>query len=223
MYQAWSDHFGKEIAPPESLESDWEYRTHMEGLITHGEMDTMDEIQNKLTSAPIQAAYKKVHDHFAQSVERHEAQHRLDLSDLYRLPMPPALARYVGELPEGFEGKPGLASHALAETSAYLSELARDPLTKRVNLTLLATYLLNTRGWGMAESYAALVIMQGLCEELSIEHEEFVVRRRIQRDAVAKAYLAMVEVDREKLGKAATDLWQRFFAMSLPELELVAR
>lgn len=208
---------------PDQLTIEWKYRTEMEGLVTHRQMDELDEIQAELKRPAMQAAYARVHDHFAQSVERHEAQHRLDYAKLYKLPMPPALAEYVGDLPEGLAGQGTLASSALAEMSAYLSELARDPLTPKLNLTLLMRYLLDKRTWGMSESYAALVIVEGLADELGIAHEDFVVGRSINRDTIARVYEVMAKTDTAKLQSAAKVLWARSFAAEFPVLEIIAR
>jgi hypothetical protein len=211
------------IDPPTSLTIEWQYRRQMAGLVTHAAMDELDAIQDKLSKPAMQKAYRDAHELFAQSVERHEAQHRLDLAELYTLPMPAALAEYVGELPGGFRGQGDLASSSLAEMSAYLSELSRDPLTPKLNLTILVGYLLNTQAWGMGESYAALVILGGLADKLSIEHSELVVGRRIDRDAVAQIYQKMVEVETEQLQRAAARLWEEYFELELPQLELIAR
>jgi hypothetical protein len=137
--------------------------------------------------------------------------------------MPAALAEYVGDLPDGFRGGDDQASHALAEMSAYLSELARDPLTPKLNLTLLVGYLLDKGAWGMGESYAALVILAGLADELAIEHGDLVVGRSIDREVVAAIYRQMVEVDTRTFQKAAAKLWAQSFQTELPVLELIAR
>ncbi len=211
------------IAVPKRLEVTWDYRQQMEGLATHAAMDRLDSIQKKLGAKKMQQAFALAQDHLAQSVERHETQHRLDLAKLYTLPMPEELAHYVGELPEGYRGEGGLASSALAETSAYLSELARDPLTPRTNLTLLARYLLSRRAWGMGESYAALVIFGGLADELGLDHAPLVSGRSINRTVVAALYMALTELDSDTLQDASMTLWARLFKTDLPVLELVAR
>ena len=211
------------INRPKGLDVTWDYRRQMNGLVTHSAMDKLDSIQSALKSKKMRQAFALAQDHFAQSVERHEAQHRLDLAELYKLPMPEELAAYVGELPDGYRGEGGLASSALAETSAYLSELARDPLTRRTNLTLLARYLLNRDMWGMGESYAALVIFEGLAAELGMDHPPLVASRQIDRDLVAKLFMAFTDLDPDTLQDASMTLWARYFETDLPVLELVAR
>ncbi len=226
IYQEWNELLEARrmsIDPPSQLKIEWKYRREMEGLVTHKAMDELDEIQNALAKPAIRLAYQNVHDHFAQSVERHEAQHRLDYAKLYTLPMPDALAEYVGDLPDGLAGQGTLAASALAEMSAYLSELARDPLTPKLNLTLLVRYLLDKGAWGMGESYAALVIVEGLADELGIEHEDFVIRRSINRDTIAEVYKQLCEVESDRFQDAAILLWARSFETELPVLELIAR
>ncbi len=211
------------VDEPTSLTIKWDYRSQMEGLVTHAAIKELDGVQKKLAKKDMQQAFYKVQDHFAQSVERHEAQHRLDYAKLYKLPMPPALAAYVGDLPEGLAGQGTLAASALAEMSAYLSELARDPLTPKLNLTLLVRYLFDKGSWGMGESYAALVIVEGMADELGIAHEDFVVRRSINRKTIADVYHKMCEVESAKFRAAASALWARSFETELPTLELIAR
>ncbi len=226
IYDDWNERLKSRqmsIDPPDSLEVTWDYRQQMEGLATHSAMDQLDKIQSKLKGKKMQRAFALAQDHFAQSVERHETQHRLDLAELYKLPMPEELAAYVGELPDGYRGQSGLASSAVAEMSAYLSELARDPLTPRTNLTLLARYLLNRGAWGMGESYAALVIFEGLAAELGMDHPPLVVGRSIDRDVVAKLFMAFTDLDSDALQDASMTLWARYFETDLPVLELVAR
>ena len=226
IFRDWNvrlDARGMSIDYPKTLKVTWEYRRQMEGLATHAAMDELDAIQKELQSDDMQQAFANAQDHFAQSVERHETQHRLDLAELYPLPMPDELAYYVGELPEGYLGKGGLASSAVAEMSAYLSELARDPLTPRTNLTLLARYLLNRGAWGMGESYAALVIFAGLADELHIDYAPLVVGRSIDRAVVAQLYMALTDLDSDTLQDASMTLWARLFKTDLPVLELVAR
>ena len=107
--------------------------------------------------------------------------------------------------------------------SAYLSELARDPLTPKVNLTLLMHYLLSKPAWGMSESYAALVIVEGLADELGIKHGEFAIGRSINRATIAEVYEAMCSIDNDTFRAAAKTLWERSFETDLPVLELIAR
>ncbi|MCP4447993.1 MAG: hypothetical protein GY811_22060 [Myxococcales bacterium] len=208
---------------PSRLEVEWKYRRQMEGLATHSDMDKLDKIQKALGGKKMRGTFALAQDLFSRSVERHETQHRLDLAELYRLPLPEELGRYVGELPNGYRGGSDLASSAVAEMSAYLSELARDPLTPRTNLTLLARYLLNRGAWGMGESYAALVIFEGLAAELGIDHEPLVVSRRIDRAVVAQLYMAYTALDPDTLQDASMTLWARYFQTDLPVLELIAR
>ncbi len=226
IYADWSDKLesrGMSLKAPRTLEITWDYRMQMDGLVTQKAMDELDEIQDKLATPAMHTAFAMVREHFAQSVERHEAQHRLDLAALYTLPMPAELAEYVGELKEGYLGQGGLRSGSLAEASAYLSELARDPLTPKLNLTLLTGYLLSESKWGMSESYAALVILEGLAEELGIEHGPLVVGRRIDSATVAALYQQLAKVSSPELRDAAAKLWQRYFQTPLPTLELIAR
>ncbi len=161
-------------------------------------------------------------DALASSVERHEVQHRLDALASGPPPMPRELEALVGPLEDAGKEVP-LAAAARAELSAYLAELARDPRTPRVGLTLIARFLFDRSMHGAAECYAALVIVQGLAARLGVPGgDALLTGRTVDRRAVATVWLALAALPPERLRAAARAQWEALFGAPLPELRLVA-
>jgi hypothetical protein len=152
------------------------------------------------------------------SVERHEVQHRLDAAA--PKVMPDLLARHVGPLEkDGHERRHAATSRA--ELSAYLAELARDDRTAGVGLTMIARFLFDRHMHGTAESYAALVILEGLSEDLGGSQRPMLVSGTIDRRAVADVYLALEAWPRDRLRDSAKKLWEKLFEAPLPVLRVV--
>jgi hypothetical protein len=140
--------------------------------------------------------------------------------------MPPRLEALVGPIEDAGEARSGAVA-ARAELSAYLAELARDPLTPRVGLTLIARFLFDRRMAGTPECYAALVIVEGLADELGVHagHDggpPLLADGAIDRHVAAQAFLALAALPPERLRAAARELWETLFAAPLPDLRLVA-
>lgn len=206
---------------PAKLRLEGDYEGSLEGMVPRAELAELSAIDESLGDAGLLDAYAKLRDVLVDSVERHEVQHRLDFTLAEGLPMPRALETYVGPAPPQGGEAFRFAAQARAELSAYLAELSRDPRTTRVNLTMIARFLFKRRLAGIAESYAALVIFEGLAAELAIPAQRpFVQGRRIQRDAVADVYLALTALPSADLRAAAARLWEKLFHARLPELHL---
>jgi hypothetical protein len=181
-------------------------------------MTEMLAADDGLGNGAVGEAFTAVRDALAASVERHEVQHRLDALAA-RTVMPKALEDSVGPLLDGAGKERRGASRARAELSAYLAELARDPKTTRVGLTMIARFLFDRRAHGTGESYAAVIILDGLAEALEVgDRSPLVVRHQVDRHAAARDYLALSTMPPEKLREAAQKLWEKLFEAPLPDL-----
>ena len=206
---------------PSRLRLGPDYESSLEGMVPRAELAELVAIDEELGEPAFLTTYAKLRDALVDSVERHEVQHRLDFSRQGGLPMPSALKAYVGPAPPQGGEAFRFAQLARAELSAYLAELSRDPRTTRVNLTMIARFLFKRSLSGTAESYAALVIFEGLGAELSLPAETpFVQSGQIKRDAVASLYLALSALPPADLRAAAARLWEKLFDTKLPELHL---
>ena len=194
----------------------------LRGLAPASALDDLRAIDAALATPAVLAAYATIRDALVDSVERHEVQHRLDYGREGGLPMPPALAAYVGPAGEGESEALRFASQARAELSAYLAELARDTRATRSNLTMIARFLFNPRLQGVAECYAALAIVDGLVTELAIPKRGPLVRGgHVDRVVVAELYLALTARPPDELRAAAARRWRALFSADLPTIAAV--
>ncbi len=212
---------GLTLAAPRRLRLDKDYDTALEGAVPQRDLDELRRLDDEVGEQPFLDAYARLRDVLVDSVERHEVQHRLDYARQDPLPMPAPLAALVGPAGEGESHR--FASQTRAELSAYLGELSRDERTTKVNLTMLSRFLFGKQMQGMAECYSAVVIFEGLAQELEIPSATgLVTRGNIQRERAATLYLTLAEKPPEALRRAAAKLWERLFEGPLPELRRAA-
>jgi hypothetical protein len=107
-----------------------------------------------------------VHRVVVATVRRHEARHGLDNELAEPLRFPAVLAADLGPMAEGTHQS--LVLRARAELAAYLSQIASDPVTPQLALWNLASLGFNRDHWGQAESYVAVVVIEGLARRFGI-------------------------------------------------------
>jgi hypothetical protein len=198
------------------------FRQSMADVVPDDDLDALDDIERELHAAANDRVFASVRNVIIASVERHEVQHRIDAALPEARRVPGELEEYTGPLLDR-RGKPrATVSLARDELSAYLAELARDPLTTRVNLTLISRFLFDRERWGSAECYAALVIFEGLAAQAGIELDgELVENGEIDRERVADIYLALSAQRVQDLRNFARTLWERLFDAPLPDIDIV--
>jgi len=227
LFSAWDrglSRRGISIESPTAMRLDWDYRKELAGLIAEGDLHKLAEIEKALESEVLAASFDAARAVLIRSVERHEVQHRIDNTHADPLPMPAALEEFVGPL-TGPGGKANeSATHARAELSAYLSELARDPDTAGVATTILVQFAIAPPHWGTSECYAALVILEELAKELDLPgREPLVAAHAVERGRVTATYIALTNVPRAQLRDAARRLWERMFARPLETISTAPR
>lgn len=222
LIEEWRERFEGDliIAGPRGFDLDPDRYTAVRPRLTSAEWRELESIADELEDDSLREAYAVLEAAFTDSVERHEAQHRLDFGSGTLRDAAPLLDERLGpiRLPEG--GRDRRAWHRRAELSAYLSELARSPELARVNLALIGQHLYLARAWGTAESTGTVLIFEGLARQLGVEHEPLVVARRVQRQALAALHLELRGRSGEELSAAATALWAELFGRPLPPLSL---
>jgi hypothetical protein len=133
------------------------------------------------------------------TVRRHEARHGIDLYRATPLRYPrPLTALSAGNL------------RAALELAAYVSQIGNDPTTPQLALWNLATHGFNRDRWGSAESYAAVVVIDGLAKELGIDAGTPVMvdnSRHLDRDRLAAVAIELSAQSSDKLRQAARQLW----------------
>ena len=149
----------------------------------------------------------------ATSVRRHEAQHGLDDERQAPLRYPPALADILGDADDR-EGEPRKdVEHARAELSAYVSQLANDPVTAQMSLWNVARFAFDDDQVGTPESYAGVVIVEGLAKHLGLASPGPVIHdRRIDRERLATLAMPMTKLSGDQLRTAARALWKDLYA-----------
>jgi len=148
----------------------------------------------------------------AATVRRHEAQHGLDEDRDDPLRYPDALARWLGPaVDRNGDGRPFVTS-ARMELAAYLSQIANDPLTPQLALWSLARHAFTRDGWGSAESYAAVIVLDGLAQKLGASPTLPLIHDgAIDRDRLATLAQPLVQRSGADLRTAAAALWQDLF------------
>lgn len=220
ILDAWRDRFqnaGLTVTRPTTVDFDMDSYRRLEDRVPVAEWRELSSVASDLRSDVPRAAYRELEERLIESVERHEVQHRLDYESGTLDAIPPALEAMTGPLETELGDNPR-ASRAVAELSAYLSELAREPGVVKMNLALLSRHVLARHNWGSPECYAALVIFAGLADALGLAHRPFIEGRRIDRQSVAFAFLEIRERDGAAITAAATELWAELFGRPLPQL-----
>jgi hypothetical protein len=221
LIHGWRDRLkprGVTLTAPKTLRIEGSFLAQLKSYVPPEEIEELERVDKELGGPAVANAFDRIRALLSASVERHEVQHRLDFARADPLPMPPRLEAMVG--PVFHAGKERRAAvRARAELSAYVAELARDDRTTRVNLTLVTRFLFSRRMQGTAPSYAAIVILEGLGEELSIPVKgHLVVGGNIDRDAASELWLSLVSRPAVDLQRAAGRLWAKLFGSPLAEL-----
>jgi hypothetical protein len=106
----------------------------------------------------------------AASVRRHEARHGIDIDRETPLRMPKALATMLATSTHD-PSKP-FVLRARAELAAYVSQIGNDPATPHLALWNLASQIYNRDRWGSAESFVAVIVLEGLARQLNFPVEQ---------------------------------------------------
>ncbi len=222
LFDRWRERLeqdGVVLTTPRTLETPPRFGAALAGVVPEvelAELSTLSELLADAEQARVFAAARAV---IARSIRRHEAQHRADYARAVALRMPAELARTSGMLATASGLPCASAIAARDELSAYLAELARDRVTPRLNLSLVARFVLDRRQWGTPEHHAALVILDELGTELGLPPGKLVVDGRVHRASAAARYLDLSEIEPERLRAAARRLWERLFAATLPDIQ----
>jgi hypothetical protein len=177
--------------------------------IERHELTRMAELEQALHDEDAEGAAARLVRAIARSVGRHEAQHAFDADE--PLPYPAVLVRLAGpELDEEGEVR-RRARAASAELSAYLAQLASDPLIARLELALLSRYLFDSDRWGGTECIVALVVLEELSTRLGVAQGPLLVDGTIDRERAAAAFLAVTAQPTAAVQSAAAAAWSTAF------------
>jgi hypothetical protein len=173
------------------------------------ESERAQDIEDQLAELDAAGLAGRLSEALTVSVERHEAEHGYDAEGT--LPQPASIEEIVG--PVEREGhKRHFAARVRNEVSAYLSQIASDPLTPHWALWTLADFAFDRDQWGGVYSNVAAIVISELARELGApEGELWVSHGTIQRERLATLAATIAAVDGDRLRKAAASTWTRMY------------
>jgi hypothetical protein len=153
-----------------------------------------------------------VADFVVATVRRHEARHAYDLEHGEPPRAPDALAAYLGG-----HVRDAFGIRARAELAAYLSQIADDPITPQLALWNLASQAFHVERWGSAESYVAVVVLEGLARHAggALAIHPVVREGQLDRGQLAALALPLANLSDGELRVAARELWRELFDQTL--------
>jgi hypothetical protein len=183
----------------------------LEGFVPHYQRERVDAIESSIADLDAPRIASRVHELVAASVRRHEATHGFDADRDTELRYPQQLADMLGP-PHDDEGNPvAIVRAARAELSAYLSQIANDPVTPHVAYWHLARQAFTEDRWGTGEMFAAYVVTEGLARHLPTPLEP----KGRGRDRLAPLADAIAKLSGPQLRAAATALWLELYGEPL--------
>jgi hypothetical protein len=176
-----------------------------------------NEVTPELAQLGAARIAKRLQGIVAATVRRHEAQHAIDDARETQLRMPRSLVALVGPLHDA-DGEPDLYAHrAHTELSAYISQIASDPVTPQLALWALGRSAFDRGRWNRPEAQVATIVIVGLARNLGIAPTGPVMSAPAVIDRVRLAELGIRLADRsaEDLNRAAAMLWDEMFDQPL--------
>lgn len=185
----------------------------LEGDVPRAQRDRVDAIEDELARLEAPRIAARCHQLVAATIRRHEAQHGLDDDRPTPLRYPTILEEHLGDaLDEDGEPRRSVES-GRAELSAYISQLANDAVTPQLSLWNVAKFAFHRDQWGSSESYAGVLIVEGLARHLKLPSPGPVIHdRMIDRARLAALITPMATLPGERLRSAARTLWRELYS-----------
>ncbi|MDX2091087.1 MAG: hypothetical protein SFX73_24720 [Kofleriaceae bacterium] len=163
-------------------------------------------------AADAQKAAVKCKELVVTSVRHHEAQHVLDQER--GLAHPAELAQLLPD-----KKNDPFSVRARFELSAWTSQIASDTWLPQLTLWNLARHGFRNTPGRRAESYVAVVVIEGLARKLGIESPGPVIHRgAVDRDRLARLVTPLARRTTVELRSAAAALWKDLFGTPLVRL-----
>nr|MDQ3369162.1 hypothetical protein [Myxococcota bacterium] len=215
IVEGWRDQLerqGRWLARTDALFLPESMLDHLEGRVLNSERDRVRAIEDELAERGAPRIASLCHQLIAATIRRHEAQHGLDDERPTPLRYPRALEAQLGPAHDDNDVPRRSVERARHELSAYTSQLANDPTTPQFSLWNVAQFAFTRSAWGTPESYAAVLLIEGLGTRLGVEvggpviHDRTIDRERLTRIATR---LAALPADRLRAATAA--VWKDLF------------
>ena len=187
------------------------YLSSLAPVVPEDQRERMAALETELAASGMPRIAALIHDRVAATVRRHEAQHALDADRDEDLPLPPILQVMVGPLYEhGVRRR--LAHMARIELSAYLGQIASDPVTPQLSLWALARSAFDKSRWDRPEAFVAAAVIAGLGRELGVPSPGVVFHHgTLDRDRLAQIAFSLAQVNGEQLRAAARRMWRAMY------------
>lgn len=185
----------------------------MEGHVTNASRERAKAIDEELARIEAPRIASRVHQQVAATVRRHEAQHGLDDDRAEPLRYPKQLSELLGEQTEDEDGEEiRHVAHGRAELSAYISQVANDPITTHLSLWNVARFAFDDDQVNSAEFYAGVLILEGLARHLNIPSPGPAIHdRRVDRARLLEIATPLIGMSGEQLRTAAKALWKELY------------
>ncbi len=163
------------------------------------------------------AARERVAQIIVASVRRHEARHGIDNDRVTALRYPMALGAYLPN--DGSD----VSRRARAELAGYLSQIGNEPVTPQFALWNLASLAFNRDRFRSAESYAGVVVIEGLARQFGITASRpALANNQLDRHRLGVLAEPLAAQSSEKLRVAARKLWIELYGEPmLPIVDLL--
>lgn len=188
----------------------------LEKRVSKSEVERARDIDERLAQLEAGRIASRLHTLIAATVRRHEAWHGVDADRDEPLRYPAMLEEYLGPEVDDDGDIRRPVEHARAELSAYLCQIANDPATPHYALWHVARSTFERKLWGGAESYAGVMILEGLGRQLGIKTElPIIYDRAIDRGRLIRAAHALAAASGDQLRAAARSLWVELYGEQL--------
>jgi len=186
------------------------------GQVPRSELRRVEAIEEELAQLEAPRIASTAQQLLAASVRRHEAQHGIDDDRASPLRYPKQLEEHLGdELDDDGEPRRRVES-ARAELSAYLSQLANDPATPQLTLWSVLRFAFDDNQVNSSESYAGILIAEGLARHLALEIPGPVIHdRRIDRARLTQLSRPLLTKTSDELRAATRALWLELYGEEL--------
>jgi hypothetical protein len=165
----------------------------------------------------LERAHTRIGKLVLASVRHHEAQHGIEQE---HVPDHPAvLAAFVGPVRDSNGRTNAMAVRSRNELSAYASQIASDMWLPQVALWNMSRHAFRSSRRGSPESYAAVIIIEGLARQLDVPSRGPVFHGgEIDRDRLAALVGPLAAKPTIELRSAAARLWAELFGEPLVRL-----
>jgi hypothetical protein len=202
------------LAPPARLIPERDYASALALEVPAGELERWDAINKELLFPTNLAAFLRARDAYAQSIERHEVQHRLDY-ERGLIPVPAVLAARLGIQNTLDAPTDTLEGRARDELSAYLASIAQAPVSPLLDLLLLARFVFDGGMRGGPYSYAALAGYEGIGRELGIDVDDVLGKGVVTQARFANLVYAVCGHDPNRIRDAASRFYKAAYGQEL--------